>query len=312
MKNDFHNVIIIGAGPAGVMAYKYLSRLGVSNILVIEPDKVGGRLNYYKNAYAVGEPNNEGIDTKLLITRDLGLDAEVKKGRVTKVEKNQDKYIINCDPDEKFECFTVIVASGTGPRKLEIDQNEEKILTYKNYPFNEIAESSNILIIGGGHTGFEVAEFLHKQKKCNINILERNEPSLPEARMNFVNSNINIHHFTNVDHIQINFSNSENIFLINCEKANLSDSKFTHIINCTGEQPNTSFLPNEILDNTGRLKISEFENSITCNMSLCWEGMYGIGDITNKPLTGYILYVEGEAIRTSIAVFNFLKSRKIL
>jgi thioredoxin reductase (NADPH) len=154
-----YDSIIIGAGPAGIVAAIQLKRSG-RDILIFEKDKVGGLLrnaNLVENYVGVGDgmigKDLVEVFEKKLKEQEINVLAEevidIKKDEVFEIKTNQNVY----------KSKTVIVATGTIPKKLDIAgvgdlEKEEKIF----YEVKDIFDQKNIkkvIVIGGGDAGFD-------------------------------------------------------------------------------------------------------------------------------------------------------------
>ncbi len=153
------NVAIIGAGPAGVAAAIQLKRYGIEPIL-FEKEEVGGLL---KNANLVenypGFPR--GISGKSLVEL---FKSQVKSYKIRVVYEQVERLSYNYgefDIDtskRKFASKTVIIASGTKPRRIEsMDKGlKGKHVFYDIYSISKV-KGKRIAIIGAGDIAFDYA-----------------------------------------------------------------------------------------------------------------------------------------------------------
>lgn len=145
-------VLVIGGGPAGMVASTTASRRGHQVILYEKQEKLGGQLNYAALApfkqeiaafkkYLEGELNRSNVEVKLKAS------AEATK----------------MNPD------VVIIAAGAHPLNLKIPGIEKCITALDVLSGKQTGE--RVLVIGGGMIGCEVAEYLAGRGKKVI-ILE--------------------------------------------------------------------------------------------------------------------------------------------
>ena len=159
-----YDLIIIGAGPAGVSAAIYAARQK-TNLLVISKE-MGGQIA----KKAVDIENYPGFDKisgpDLIKTFEKQLEVngvEVVADEVIKIEKNGDKFEISTEMGEKYESITVIVATGADPRPLEAEGEKEFIgkgVSYCSLCDGPIFRNKTVVVVGGGNSGFETALFL--------------------------------------------------------------------------------------------------------------------------------------------------------
>ena len=167
MSNVTHDVIIVGAGPAGLAAALYTSRDRLKT-LILEKFMPGGQI--INTDRIENYPGIERIDGPGLIEQmqkqAVNFGAEIKNGgEVTKLEKLQDGNIaVYCDKD-KYIGRVIILALGSVYRKLGIPGEEEFAGSGVSYcgtcdaPF---FKGKHVVAVGGGNTAVE--EILHLTK----------------------------------------------------------------------------------------------------------------------------------------------------
>ncbi len=167
MSNVTYDVIIVGAGPAGLAAALYASRDRFKT-LVLEKFMPGGQIN--NTDRIENYPGIERIDGPGLIEQmqkqAVNFGAEIKNGcEVTGLQKLQDGNIaVYCDKD-KFSGRVVILALGSVYRNLGVPGEEEFAGSGVSYcgtcdaPF---FKGKQVVAVGGGNTAVE--ETLHLTK----------------------------------------------------------------------------------------------------------------------------------------------------
>lgn len=110
------NIVVIGAGIAGLSAAIYLKRAN-ADFVILENSLPGGLLNkLHKVENYPGVPNTTGGDILISLmeqVRNLGI--EIKYGSVQTILKEKDGFEVVTDKDS-YDCQAVIVAAG---RKIE-------------------------------------------------------------------------------------------------------------------------------------------------------------------------------------------------
>jgi len=179
--NEKYDCVIIGAGPAGLAAALYTSRDRLKT-LVLEKFMPGGQIN-----------NTDRIENYPGIERVAGPDlieqmrkqaehfgAVIKNGHeVTKVQRCDNGDIaVYCD-DERFDARTVILAPGSGYRKLGIPGEEEfreagAGVSYCGTCDAPFFKEKRVLAVGGGNTAVE--ETLHLAKyAAQVTLIHRRD-----------------------------------------------------------------------------------------------------------------------------------------
>lgn len=154
-----YDIIIVGAGPAGLTAAIYARRAN-KKVLVLEANTYGGQIVNTKSIenYPVN-PGISGFDfaTKLYNqAKDLG--AEIKFEKVIDITEKDVKT-----PKETYQAKTIILATGADNRKLKLE-NEEK-LTGKGISYcatcdGAFYKNKIVAVQGGGNTAVEDAIYL--------------------------------------------------------------------------------------------------------------------------------------------------------
>ncbi len=159
------DVMIIGAGPAGLTAALYAQRAGYTTV-VLEEVSAGGQLA--KTDFIENYPGyQKGVEGwKLAYEMEAQakhFGALIKRGKVTKLCDKGDIKEVCLSDGTCLEALTVIIASGARPRLLNIEGES----TYKGQGVSYCAtcdgnffKGKDVAIIGGGNTAVEDALYL--------------------------------------------------------------------------------------------------------------------------------------------------------
>ena len=122
-----YDIIIIGAGPAGLSAALY-ARRAMKKVLVLEALTYGGQIvNTLKIDNYPVVPNISGFDFATnLYNQVKELECEIKFERVIDIKDYQDKKEV-ITKDNTYETKTIIIATGNENRKLGLDNEKEFI-----------------------------------------------------------------------------------------------------------------------------------------------------------------------------------------
>ncbi len=162
-----YDVIILGAGPAGLAAGLYAGRSRLST-LIIEKAADGGQIaitdeiENYPGQKPEGETGPELIARFTEQAERFG--CERLTANITKVELEGEIKKIHCG-DDVYEGRTVIVATGAHPRHIECPGEEE--LTGRGVSYCATCDANffeglEVYVVGGGDTAVEEAMYLTK------------------------------------------------------------------------------------------------------------------------------------------------------
>ena len=155
-----YDIIIIGAGPAGLTAALYALRAN-KKVLVFEAKSYGGQIiNASKIENYPGIDNISGFDyATTLYNQVTKLGGEVKYETVTKVTENKEVFTNT----GKYEAKAVIIATGSSNRRLNIDNEKEYIgrgVSYCATCDGNFFKDKTVAVVGGGQTAIDDVIYL--------------------------------------------------------------------------------------------------------------------------------------------------------
>ncbi len=154
-----YELIIIGAGPAGITAAIYAARKRL-NFLVITR-VIGGQL--MNNAFIENYTGYQEISGAELVSKfeehlkEFKFDLEMDE--VINISIKNDIFQVRTKSNV-FKSKTLIIAAGTSPRKLNVKGEEEFLnrgVTYCATCDGPLFLEKDVAIIGGGNSAFETA-----------------------------------------------------------------------------------------------------------------------------------------------------------
>lgn len=158
-----YDVIIVGAGPAGMTAAIYAKRAAKS-VLVLECASYGGQIINTPSVdnYPVA-PHVSGFDLATKIyeqAKELG--AEFIFEKVVLIKNEGDKKTVVTKTNE-YSAKAVIIATGSENRKLGIEREEELVgrgISYCATCDGAFYRKKTVAVVGGGNTALEDALYL--------------------------------------------------------------------------------------------------------------------------------------------------------
>ena len=150
-----YDVVIIGAGPAGLSSALYLLRAN-KKVLLLEAKSYGGQIiNAHKVENYPGIDSISGYDYATnLYKQVINLGGEIKYEMVTRV--NEDKTILT--NQNEYHAKAIIIATGVTNRRLNIANEREflgKGISYCATCDGNFYKNKDVAVVGGGNTALE-------------------------------------------------------------------------------------------------------------------------------------------------------------
>ena len=152
-----YDIIIVGAGPAGLTAAVYARRAGKS-VLVLEKDTFGGQITFspkLENYPGFQEISGNELAQKML-EQALNLGAEIDMDTVTDVIDGEVKEVIG--EAGRYEAKAVIIAAGAHHRRLNLPKEEDFIgngISFCAVCDGAFYKGQHVAVIGGGNTALQ-------------------------------------------------------------------------------------------------------------------------------------------------------------
>ena len=163
MVQEMKDIIIIGAGTAGLSAAIYACRAGKS-VLVLEAKAYGGQIiNTPEVENYPGIKSISGFDFATgLFEQAKSMGAEIKMQAVLEIKKNGSVFTV-VTRRNTYETKAVIAATGAKNRPLGLDRENELTgygISYCATCDGAFYKAKNTAVIGGGNTAVEDAMYL--------------------------------------------------------------------------------------------------------------------------------------------------------
>ena len=273
-----HDVIIIGAGPAGYTAGIYCSRARHDTILIsgLLP---GGQLmnttdveNYPGFDEGIMGPDLMQIMRKQ--TENMG--TKIVDDVVTKVDFSQNTFKVST-ASTNFEAKTVIVCTGATPRKIGIGGEQTfagKGVSYCATCDGAFFRDQELAVVGGGDSCMEEATFLTKFAS-KVHIIHRREEFraskiMQERALNY--EKITIHWNSTVSDIKGD-QKVQQVILKDTKTGEEVSMDMAGVFVAIGHEPNTELFKNQLdLDENGYIVLNK-------NTQTSVDGVFSAGDV---------------------------------
>lgn len=318
-----YDLIIIGGGPAGVSAGVYAARKRLNTLFITS--EWGGQSIVSEKIYNwIGTPSISGselaenLKKHVVANTGVGQTLEIKEGeKVTGIIKTEPKALsdsalgsvfkVKLESGSEFETKTILIASGSGRRKLEAknaDQLEHKGLTYCASCDGPLFSDMDVVVVGGGNAGFETASQLLAYCK-SVTLLHRSDSfRADEVTVEKVLSNPKMKAIKNVEILEVVGDKFvEGIIYKDKATGVETELKVSGIFVEIGQIPNTDFAKNVVaLNDYSQVKIDPMTQKTET------KGIWSAGDCTN------VLYhqnniASGDAVRALEDIYLYLHAK---
>lgn len=179
-----YDIIIVGAGPAGLTAAIYACRAGKS-VLVLEKDTFGGQITFSPKLenYPAFQAISGNELAQRMLEQALALGAQIDMDTVTDVRDGEIKTVIG--EGRSYQTKAVIIAAGARHRRLHLENEEQYIgngISFCAVCDGAFYAGQHVAVIGGGNTALQEIALL--AETCRRVTVVQNLPFLTgEAKM---------------------------------------------------------------------------------------------------------------------------------
>jgi thioredoxin reductase (NADPH) len=309
-RREEHDLIIIGAGPAGMCAAMYAGR-GMLDAVVLERGVPGGELL-----------NTEWIDDypgfEHILGRELAVKmadhaakfgADIKNENVESISRRDDGvFEVTTSNGVIFEAPTVILTAGGTPAKLGVPGELEyagKGVSYCAVCDGAFFKGEVLAVVGGGDAAVEEADYLTRYASKVYVIHRRMEfraSKILQERL-FANPKIEVLYNRRVTEFTGGPSGLKTVEMVDSETGAPSTLEAGGAFIFIGFLPNTGLVKEHFKHDPAGYMITDDR------MMTSIPGLFAAGDVRAQ-LTRQITTAVGDATTAAIAVEKYLKERR--
>ena len=301
------DVIIIGAGPAGLTAAIYASRANLSTAIVEEGAPGGKLVKTFEIENYPGIKKIAGVDLAIeFMEHGLSFGAQLESGSLESLEKDGEDFVVTLTGGRKLKGRAVIVATGT--KEKELDLPEAKRFTGRGISYCAVCDGAfyrnqDVVVIGGGNSALEESLYLTSLVNKVYIVIRRDQFRAEAGVVDKVlaNDKIEVIYKHLPESLVIEDDKITGIMLKNVEDGSLKKVACTGIFPYIGADPSTAFLDKSLLDERGYLLVNG-------DMSTSMPGIYGAGDVCQKELRQVVTATNDGAIAAN-SVIKYLRNR---
>lgn len=298
-KDNIYDLVIVGAGPAGLSAAIYMARARYKT-LILEKDEIGGQIKITDEV--VNYPGIRKISGKEL-TADMfkqarTFGADYRSDEVIDIKNKGDIKEIILKDGNVIETFGIVLAPGANPRSVGFKgENEFKGhgVAYCATCDGEFFTDLDVFVVGGGFAAVEESIFLTKYAKTVTMLVRRDEFRCAKSVVEVVEKNpkIKILYNTEIDEVY-GSSFLEGVKYYN----NKTGEKFDYVAEngqtfgvfvFAGYKPATEWLPDFI-------ELSDGYIVTDGNQKTNIDGIYAAGDVCIKDLRQVVTATSDGAV----------------
>lgn len=309
--NTLYDVVVIGGGPAGLTSAIYTAREGLKT-LVLDANSLGGQVAITQvldnfPGFPAGVSGEEFAER--MVEQARRFEVELVEGTpVTDIRRDGQCIIIEAGAGRTFMGRSVIIATGSKYRRLNAEGESDLIGTSVHFCATcdgAFYKDKDVLVVGGGNSGFEEGLFLAEKFAKSVRIVEHGDkPKASQILQDKVANRENMKVVTN--HEVQAFEVGDDGMLAGVTVLNRETDEIVQWDNLDGVfvfiglSPNSGFLPDTIeRDRWGFVKASDtFETTL--------DGVFVAGDV-REGSTKQAVAASGEGATAAMMVRQYLQ-----
>ncbi len=310
-QREFYDVIIVGGGPAGLTAAIYTAREGLDT-LVIERAAPGGQAGITQviDNYPGFDEGISGQEFARRLTnqaRRFGVEI-LQAQEVTEIRVNGPYREVSTADGRTYCTSAVLIATGAHYRRLNVPGEEDLIGVNVHFCATcdgAFYKGKEVLVIGGGNSGFEEALFLTRFAP-KVTIVEFNEKvRASRILQEKVGGRQDIEVVTNHSVQEFLVSKEGKLAGVRVQDRATDEAHEWHpegVFVFVGLQPNSGFLPDEI--ERDRFGFVVTDPTLMTSLS----GVFAAGDV-RAGATAQAAAAAGEGATVAVMMRQYLEGR---
>ena len=294
-----YDILIIGAGPAGMTAGIYAKRANLK-VAIIEKMAPGGQLiNTSEIENYPGYTKMSGTELALKMfehTREIGVET-IFDEVINVIDLGKTKQVVT--ERQTLETKTILIATGTNPRMLNVE-NEDKFasngISWCAICDGPLYKDKKVAVIGGGNSAVEEASYLATLAKEVTIIQNLDHLTADKKAQDILKKAKNVNYLLNAKVIKFNGEDK-------LESLTVQTSDQSMVLNVDGVFEYIGLIP--VTKMFESLNITNQQGYIITNekMETNQPGIYAAGDVIQKQIRQVVTATSDGAI----AVQNIIK-----
>jgi alkyl hydroperoxide reductase subunit F len=298
---DTFDVLIVGAGPAGLTAGVYCARKMLRTIIISE--NIGGQAleswaieNYMGFRLIPGEELMKKFEEQV---RTLNIRLELD--RVTGMEKSGDLFTATTISGQVFKARAVIFAQGNRPKKLGVANEEQYLgrgLSICSTCDGPLYKGKRVAVVGGGNSALQTAVEMSVIAQ-SVSLIVRNTMRADPVYVDLLKTKKNITVHLNSQITSLEGDKFLSAITIRDDKGTEQKVALDGVFIEIGWLPNTDILDGFIALNEKK------EIAVDCNGHTSVSGVFAAGDVTSVK-GKQIIIAAGDGAKVALETFEYL------
>jgi len=296
-----YDVIIMGAGPAGMTAALYCARKNLKTIIISQD--IGGQAleswnieNYMGYRMITGDELMGRFEEQIRQNQ-----IQIELDQVTSLLPGTGGFLVKTASDQQFKGRSVILAQGKRPRRLGIAREEEftgrgvSVCATCDGP---LFKERVVAIVGGGNSALQTAIEMSRIA-TTVHLIVRSRIRADPVYADQIDAAKNIVVHTGYEVSELKGSDRLSGIQIRDRSGATEELAVDGLFTEIGWIPNTSFLEGFVSLNY----LKEIEIDINCRTNV--PGIFAAGDVT-AVLGKQIIIAAGEGAKAALSAFDYL------
>jgi len=299
-----YELIIVGAGPAGMTAAVYAARKRINTLLLSkdlggQPLWTAGIENYMGFQFIEGPELMLKFEEQV---KQFPIEQEIGQGAVA-LSRGDGEFEIRTDKDESYQAKAVIIASGKRPRQLNVpgeDNLKGRGVSYCAICDGPLFADEMVAVIGGGNSALEAADDMVKIAE-HVYLVSTTPLTGDQILIDRAKDAASLTIFLEHEVMAIEGSSRvEGIRIRDLKSGEERKIDVGAVFVEIGLIPNSAFAK-------GITKLNEFDEiEVNCACETGMLGLYAAGDVTNVP-EKQIVVAAGEGAKAALGAHHYLQ-----
>lgn len=304
-QDSVYDVLIIGAGPAGLTAAVYCARKLLKTMVISE--NIGGQAleswaidNYMGFRMVTGEALMKSFEEQAR-SQDIRLELD----RVAAIAQIEEGFLVTTASGAIYRAACIILAQGKHPRKLDVLGEERFIgrgISICSTCDGPLFKGKRVAVVGGGNSALQTAIEM-SGIASSVSLIVRSTIRADEAYRKALaaKANVTVH-----EHTKVNALKGDG-FLTGITITDESGRE--HQIDLDGVFVDIGWVPNtEYLDGFLEMNaLKEIVIDLNCHTSR--EGIFAAGDVTSVK-SKQIVIAAGQGAQAALEAYEYLMRRR--